>query len=672
MPPLPEKPLSKLPYMTRWFNPRLLMKALLHLIISEWFGQYADRRLIHAALDTVPTHELIARTRLDIRPDAEGAVWIDYVADLADGFDSTYAIACLLAQESLEVDGHKTCRGKILVMGGDEVYPWASRANYEDHLIYPYERAFPDSNDSNAPHPPLFAIPGNHDWYDGLNIFLAYFCRSRPKRIGSWRTKQRRSYFAIQISPKWWIWAIDIQLAEDMDQPQADYFELITSHMDQNSIVLLCTAVPGWYHPDPKSGAFSVLGYAAWRAERANKNIKIVALLSGDTHHYSRYSSNDFGVQFITSGGGGAFLHPTHGLKDTIELQWLASKPKLLLKTDPGEGHAPTDKPACYPDKATSRILLFWNLLFPLLNLEFALVFGGIYFVSALSVLRWGFPAFLIIATALGGTLLAYTLQQEGRKLRILLSLPHAAMHLGAVTILVRHLFEWNQSMNLGWFSYPAFAVEMIFGGSLVGGLIFGIYLLLTSLLADMSHNDAFSALRLTSHKHFLRIRIKDETATIFPICLDRVPNRNQWKSISKPANTISVIAPIKGFRQRLIEGPIIVQAPRAKPVPPPEQLSEISQRTTQLEVGLASSKFRPSTMAKIASRTIWLLCWFFSSASASSRASVSAVHRKWIEACNVLRFTLPLPFGLMKPRFVICNLSQDVEQFISQIIIGA
>jgi hypothetical protein len=31
----------------------------------------------------------------------EGAVWIDYVADLGDGFDATYAMGCLLARETL-------------------------------------------------------------------------------------------------------------------------------------------------------------------------------------------------------------------------------------------------------------------------------------------------------------------------------------------------------------------------------------------------------------------------------------------------------------------------------------------------------------------------------------------------------------------------------------------
>jgi hypothetical protein len=54
-------------------------------------------------------------------PDNEGAVWIDFVADLGDGFDSTYAMGCLLAQEQIEFEGKPLPRGQLLVMGGDEV-----------------------------------------------------------------------------------------------------------------------------------------------------------------------------------------------------------------------------------------------------------------------------------------------------------------------------------------------------------------------------------------------------------------------------------------------------------------------------------------------------------------------------------------------------------------------
>ena len=147
--------LAGYPRMTAWFQPVLLAKLLWRVVVSDLFGQYADGRLIVAALDPVSETELVARAKQFVsenaddevwafRPDANGSIWIDFVADLGDGFDATYAIASLLAQETLPVGGHVTRRGQLLVMGGDEVYPNASLENYSKRLRDPYDWAFPD------------------------------------------------------------------------------------------------------------------------------------------------------------------------------------------------------------------------------------------------------------------------------------------------------------------------------------------------------------------------------------------------------------------------------------------------------------------------------------------------------------------------------------------------
>jgi hypothetical protein len=51
-------------------------------------------------------------------PDADGAVWIDFVADLGDGFDSTFAVASLLAPDQLKVGELTLPRGQLLVIRG--------------------------------------------------------------------------------------------------------------------------------------------------------------------------------------------------------------------------------------------------------------------------------------------------------------------------------------------------------------------------------------------------------------------------------------------------------------------------------------------------------------------------------------------------------------------------
>ena len=196
--------------MTHWFNPWLLFKLLQNVIISSIFGQYADRRLMIAALDTVSPeeHERRAKSfRNYFQPDSNGAVWLDFVADLGDGFDSTYAIATLLARQELVVGNDKLPRGQALIMGGDEVYPAASEQTYRNQLRQPYAWAFPDHDRKSADGVPVFAVPGNHDWYDGLVMFLAFFCSEKIWHLGNWRSQQKRSYFAIQITDTWWLWA---------------------------------------------------------------------------------------------------------------------------------------------------------------------------------------------------------------------------------------------------------------------------------------------------------------------------------------------------------------------------------------------------------------------------------------------------------------------------------
>src|SRR5437870_3574246 len=71
-------------------------------------------------------------------------------------------------------------------------------------------------------HPDLFALPGNHDWYDGLTGFLRIFCQGRW--VGGWRTGQTRSYFALKLPHRWWLWAIDISFDAFIDRPQLEYF----------------------------------------------------------------------------------------------------------------------------------------------------------------------------------------------------------------------------------------------------------------------------------------------------------------------------------------------------------------------------------------------------------------------------------------------------------------
>ena len=113
-------------------------------------------------------------------------------------------------------------RGQIVIFGGDEVYPVAKVDDYENRFVGPYKAALPWTNPSRATdagaHPRLLAIPGNHDWYDGLTGFMRVF--GQQAWIGGRQTVQTRSYFAAALPGRWWLWGIDIQSDAYLDSAQ--------------------------------------------------------------------------------------------------------------------------------------------------------------------------------------------------------------------------------------------------------------------------------------------------------------------------------------------------------------------------------------------------------------------------------------------------------------------
>jgi hypothetical protein len=586
-PPVSRDKLKEFPDMTSWFNPGLLLRLLGKVLVSDTFGQYADRRLIVAALDKVAEPELLKRAQcLNLKPDHEGAVWFDFVADLGDGFDSTYAIASLLAREKLTINEKSLPRGQLLVMGGDEVYPVASKKAYRDQLRMPYDWAFPDlapGSEGDESGIPVCAIPGNHDWYDGLVIFLALFAREEKLHLGSWRTCQRRSYFAFQLTKQWWLWGLDTQLDDDIDQPQKDYFKQIARNMPEGARIILCGPEPGWLYTkmteeepgvltDPakrtkSDAALEILDYAASFANAAKKNLTIPLVLSGDTHHYSRYYEPVTKTHFITSGGGGAFLHPTHSCEDNVEIRWLDQKVSLSLKTNPKPPHAANSTPACYPTREKSRALLWGDAAFAFKNFGFALVLGTIYIAFALFLnLRHHIDAKLITCGLLIAGMWMYFAYQEKQRTDVkVAAVIHGLLHFGAVWA-VAALCSWINDAWLGldgYFWLVALAVETVLGGAIIGGTIFGLYLMVTCRYFKMNHNDAFSAMRLNSYRNFLRLRIQGDDVTIYPIGLDRIPARDEWRindkwkarDPSEPAYT-----PVTPLVPHVIEGPIVIQ----------------------------------------------------------------------------------------------------------------
>ena len=219
---------------------------------------------------------------------------------------------------------------------------------------------------------------------------------------------------------------MDAQLDDDVDQPQKDYFAAIAKGMRENSNIILCGPEPGWlYTLKQGSKSLSIIDYVGWIALNRCKGVQIPLVLSGDTHHYSRYKGDDGVTQFVTSGGGGAFLHPTHQLAQTVDVDrekegysWLDGRiKKLTLGIDPT---TPTDKPpkeARYPTRDESITMLRGNFKFPVLNPGFALLLGVFYWLVGLGAIHlWWDILYIYSAADLSCRLLGLYAQTRGRR----------------------------------------------------------------------------------------------------------------------------------------------------------------------------------------------------------------------------------------------------------------
>ena len=217
------------------------------------------------------------------------------------------------------------------MLGGDQAYPFATMEEYRNRLVGPFRSVLPWTWRPRW----LFAIPGNHDWYDGLASFVKQFCQGRW--IGGWRSTQTRSYFALALPHNWHLWAVDVALGTDIDTGQLDYFEERARALQPGAQIVLCSAKPTWtatHHDDPT--APDVLEYFERTVIGDRAALRLT--LSGDLHLYARYTAAD-GENKIIAGGGGAYLSPTHHL--TTPVRHPSPDPSGTGRTTPQAVRAP-------------------------------------------------------------------------------------------------------------------------------------------------------------------------------------------------------------------------------------------------------------------------------------------------------------------------------------------
>jgi hypothetical protein len=532
--------------MVRWYDPSQLARTGVDVLLSTILAERSDPRPLESlATGAQPSFDYRCLEGQERRE-----MWIDYVADVGDGWNSTYAIASCLARAELTLGGAATPRGDVLVFGGDEVYPVASRAAYRLKLKAPYESALPTLPDHN---PHAFAIPGNHDWYDSLVSFTRLFCAR--DWLGGWWLPQRRSYFALRLPHNWWLLGTDIQLGSDIDKPQVEYFQGIAKEMKPDDGIIICNAEPHWlyetlYNLDFAQGSDNLHFLEGILAGQ------IRVFLSGDRHYYRRHADAR-GRQKIIAGGGGAFLHPTCGEK----VDKLADGFNLK-KT--------------YPSPGKSLALNLRNLAFPLLNFSFVALMGLVYLAAG-----WGLrglvvhdpkplemleqvlesPTSVAIPMAILGGCILFA-DSYSRVFRIVGGTLHGVAHLVAIPLVV----AW--SVKLSGSSGDSSVVQLgamtiflfVFGG-LIGAWITGLYLFVSLAVFQRHQNEAFSALAIQDYKNFLRLHIREDgQIAIYPVKIDRVPRH--WTSTQPPEPDPQLVP-------ELIEDPVVVSSPGVGTSPP-------------------------------------------------------------------------------------------------------
>jgi hypothetical protein len=463
----------------------------------------------------------------------ERDLWLDFVADTGDDVAVSRAVARLvfadyeLPDPDAEGAYLSAPRGEILLFGGDTAYPVATAQEITNRVIVPFNQIL----ETLPPGPPrvLLGIPGNHDWYDGLDGFARMFRRSpddeegvaRPSVVGisqrmieryaewarqfvrggtiekpkalaltGYRPVQAASYFALPLTSRLHLTAVDRQLS-NLDSRQVRYFETWRARSPEVSQLVLL--------PDPlfAFGAPSRTGTAMVEALNLDLETKPHFLLSGDVHHYERIQH---GVALhITAGGGGAFLHPApmrreKRLKAEVEWPTGAQSRRLLLQVPwkvmrGNSGFLPH--------------LVLAVLFLPAMNIglnhfqQLGFILSAPILITVLTTLIYS-----LIGDVRKGGFVVFALSFGA-------GVATAGIPVVASYIFVHLALSAHVTLPLWLTAALTFAVAVFYGA-----FVFGAFLALLTLLG-LEESQAFTALDHPGFKHFVRLRVRRDGSAV-------------------------------------------------------------------------------------------------------------------------------------------------------------
>jgi hypothetical protein len=526
---------SKTPKAVPWFGMRSFYGHLWHLVASAIATQDIDSRDWMHADSPESLTKSVARVLDAAAPDAPSVtealgrdVFIDYVADTGDDVEVSRAVAALVVGE-YDVEGPEgeriaLPRGDILLFGGDTAYPVATVTEIEARLLKPWNEVFAEQGDGKRR--ALLGIPGNHDWFDGLDGFARMFrARSGPlaedhpattpgaerpvRHFVSWMEAfamgkhvvkrralpvvgyepvQRASYFALSLCPGVDLWGVDRQLRQVNFQQRLFFWDRRSAAPGQS--LLLCLPDPLQDYLEPSHAGRGML-----RALNLDPKRDPMLCLAGDTHHYERWQMGP--SVHVIAGGGGAFLHGVRmarGKRKTpaVEFPGLRAS-KALLWSVPwrvatgGGGVIPHVCLAVLFAPALQVGLRSGRMMDAVSAGSAALAAIVLAFLAGLR--RRSFAGVVLLATLAG----------------VLMALVPMATH--ALFNAVRWWFE------LG--AWPKTRAILVYALAIFGGAwVFGLYLAALARFG-LNHDQAFAALGHPGYKHFVRLRVRRDGSRI-------------------------------------------------------------------------------------------------------------------------------------------------------------
>lgn len=510
------------PRANAWFGFTSFWGHLFHLASSVIATEDIDARDWMHALPAEDLTDTIA-ARLGAPGDAASLtemigddLWIDFIADTGDDADVSAAVADIVFR-AYTLEGETLPRAPVLLFGGDTAYPVATAQEIHNRVCVPFNRVL-EERDDGCPRV-LLGIPGNHDWYDGLDGFARMFRARRGElaredieaetevdrtsqighfvdwveafRVGDRVAKrktlplagyapvQNASYFAVTLAPQLDLFGVDRQLRE-LDYTQRSFFMgERDARPDHGHVVVM---------PDP---AFTMLEtYPHGQRMLAALDIDLEAdgalALTGDTHHYCRQEIGR--GQHIVAGGGGAFLHPAR----------IDRRDK-----DPPEGE--------FPGPRASAALVMqvpWQLAYGragfICHIAVALLYLPIFALHTADVATLTAQVVVGAIAAGASALLAGWLRSRQRLLILVLSLL-CGVWVAALPSAALWGAAWLAGQGV---DSLAAAVESMLVATPLAVLGFGAYLMLLTLLG-IEHNQAYATLAHPGYKHFMRMRVR-------------------------------------------------------------------------------------------------------------------------------------------------------------------